>query len=215
MSARASSRPSSRALARAVSSTRRGRRRGCVLEAVARETRDDEERATFGSREADKVLETRTAENGGVTRAVVFSTTAAVDVGAVERLSEAVGWPERPRAKIRRALENSFMVATLYECDVDAQSGKVQETSRGKLIACARATSDHVFNATLWDIIVDPEYQGRGYGKALVQQMIRALLSRDVANVTLFADEDVVPFYRALGFVSDLDGIKGMFLTSE
>ena len=49
----------------------------------------------------------------------------------------------------------------------------------------------------------------------MVQQMIRALLSRDVANVTLFADEDVVPFYRALGFVSDLDGIKGMFLTSE
>ena len=142
---------------------------------------------------------------------VVFSTTASVDVLEVERLCDAVGWPSRPRRKIKRALENSFMVATLYEVDVDA-SGARGETNTGRLIGCARATSDHVFNATLWDIIVDPEYQGQGLGKAMVMQMIRAIIARDVANVTLFADEDVLPFYRAMGFVSDPEGIKGMFL---
>ena len=147
-------------------------------------------------------------------KTVVFSTTASVDVLEVERLCDAVGWPSRPRRKIKRALENSFMVATLYEVNVD-ENGVRGETEKGKLIGCARATSDHVFNATLWDIIVDPEYQGQGLGKAMVMQMIRAITAREVANVTLFADEDVLPFYRALGFVSDPEGIKGMFLYPE
>lgn len=29
------------------------------------------------------------------------------------------------------------------------------------LIGLARATSDHAFNATIWDVLVDPEYQGQ------------------------------------------------------
>lgn len=28
-----------------------------------------------------------------------------------------------------------------------------------KLIGMARATSDHAFNATIWDVLVDPSYQ--------------------------------------------------------
>lgn len=28
-----------------------------------------------------------------------------------------------------------------------------------KLIGMARATSDHAFNATIWDVLVDPLYQ--------------------------------------------------------
>lgn len=31
-----------------------------------------------------------------------------------------------------------------------------------QLIGLARATSDHAFNATIWDVLVDPEYQVRG-----------------------------------------------------
>jgi ribosomal protein S18 acetylase RimI-like enzyme len=42
-----------------------------------------------------------------------------------------------------------------------------------QLIGLARATSDHAFNATIWDVLVDPEYQGQGLGKALVEQMVR------------------------------------------
>lgn len=28
-----------------------------------------------------------------------------------------------------------------------------------KLIGMARATSDHAFNATIWDVLIDPSYQ--------------------------------------------------------
>lgn len=31
-----------------------------------------------------------------------------------------------------------------------------------QLIGLARATSDHVFNATIWDVLVDPAYQASG-----------------------------------------------------
>ena len=37
-------------------------------------------------------------------------------------------------------------------------------SSSEQLIGCARATSDHVFNATIWDVLVDPEYQGQVSG---------------------------------------------------
>ena len=40
------------------------------------------------------------------------------------------------------------------------------------LIGMARCTSDHAFNATIWDVLVDPEYQGQGLGRALVEQMV-------------------------------------------
>lgn len=43
------------------------------------------------------------------------------------------------------------------------------ETER--LIGIARVTSDHVLNATIWDVVVDPAYQGQGLGKAIVEQV--------------------------------------------
>jgi aralkylamine N-acetyltransferase len=41
--------------------------------------------------------------------------------------------------------------------------------------------------------------------------MVRHLLRRGIANITLFADSDVVTFYEKLGFAADPEGIKGMF----
>ena len=48
-----------------------------------------------------------------------------------------------------------------------------------------------------------------------MKYMIRKLKSNDISNVTLFADPQVVEFYRRLGFVLDPEGIKGMFLYPE
>ncbi len=37
---------------------------------------------------------------------------------------------------------------------------------------------------------------------------VRSLLRRNIDNITLFADAQVVDFYKQLGFESDPDGIK-------
>ena len=186
-------------------------------------------------REEDVTLIETTRPDGRTAR-VVYSTTAPVDVYELEKLCDDVGWPRRPVSKVQAALENSFCVASLYleiaeGADTAGEERGAKETNGGgmpgvsyaddanptgierrRLVGLARATSDHAFNATIWDVVVDTEFQGQGLGKALVEQMVRTLLARDIGNITLFADNKVVPFYRSLGFVSDPEGIKGMFL---
>ncbi|MGB3297410.1 MAG: GNAT family N-acetyltransferase [Phormidesmis sp.] len=132
---------------------------------------------------------------------IFFSTERAIDLYELEELCDAVGWSRRPIRKVRKAIQNSFLVITMWE----------QRGSRKRLIGFSRATSDHAFNATIWDVVVHPDSQGKGLGKALMKQLIKKLRSEDISNVTLFADPDVVNFYKQLGFMPDPEGIKGMF----
>jgi predicted GNAT family acetyltransferase len=116
---------------------------------------------------------------------------------------------------VQLALRNSYMVATLHlQISNSSSSNGSSISQQEKLIGLARATSDHAFNATIWDVLVDPEFQGQGLGKALVEHMVRSLLRRDITNITLFADSKVVDFYKQLGFESDPEGIKVRCLAS-
>jgi ribosomal protein S18 acetylase RimI-like enzyme len=132
---------------------------------------------------------------------IVFSTDRDLDLYELEELCNAVGWARRPIRKVRKAIEHSYLVVTMWE----------QRGNRRRLIGFSRATSDHAFNATIWDVVVHPSFQGRGLGKELMQQMIKKLRNEDISNVTLFADPQVVDFYKGLGFMPDPEGIKGMF----
>lgn len=137
---------------------------------------------------------------------IVYRNGGLVDANALESLCDKVGWPRRPLTKVQTALANSFLTSGLYLHHPSHDSQKSDQ-----LIGLARATSDHVFNATIWDVLVDPAYQGQGLGKALVEQMVRTLLQRDITNITLFADANVVEFYQQLGFQAEPEGIRGMF----
>jgi ribosomal protein S18 acetylase RimI-like enzyme len=144
------------------------------------------------------------SDASGATRSaerIVFSTERDIDLYELEELCDAVGWSRRPLRKVKKAIEHSFLVASMWQ---------VRGTQR-RLIGFARATSDHAFNATIWDVVVHPDYQGQGMGKALMKYVLKKLRSEEISNVTLFADPHVVDFYRTLGFMSDPEGIKGMF----
>ncbi len=132
---------------------------------------------------------------------VFFSTDRDIDLYALEELCDAVGWSRRPLRKVKKAIDHSFCVISMYE-----QRGDFKQ-----LIGFARATSDHAFNATIWDVVVHPEFQGKGMGRALMDRIIAELRTADISNITLFADPHVVEFYRQLGFLQDPEGIKGMF----
>lgn len=154
----------------------------------------------------DVVLVETTKEDGSIAK-IVYKNGGPVDVIELENLCDKVGWPRRPVAKVEAALKNSFLVASLQLQLQRPGSTAVEQ----KLIGLARVTSDHAFNATIWDVLVDPEYQGQGLGKSLVEYCVRSLLRRDISNITLFADGKVVSFYRSMGFEADPEGIKGMF----
>jgi ribosomal protein S18 acetylase RimI-like enzyme len=132
---------------------------------------------------------------------IIFSTDRELDLYELEELCNAVGWARRPIRKVRKAIQHSYLVVTMWE----------HRGARRRLVGFSRATSDHAFNATIWDVVVHPDFQGRGLGKELMKQMIKKLRSEDISNVTLFADPHVVDFYKGLGFMPDPEGIKGMF----
>ncbi|WMV51727.1 hypothetical protein MTR67_045112 [Solanum verrucosum] len=168
------------------------------------------------------VLVEKTQPDGTVEQ-IIFSSGGDVDVYDLQDLCDKVGWPRRPLSKLAAALKNSYIVATLHSRKFSSGEGIYLAEGNGekKLIGMARATSDHAFNATIWDVLVDPSYQGQGLGKVLIEKLIRTLLQRDIGNISLFADskgtkmrpksQTFVEFYRNLGFEPDPEGIKGMF----
>ena len=148
---------------------------------------------------AGEILEL--TNTNGAKQQILFSIERNLDLYELEELCDSVGWARRPLRKVRKALEFSFLVVSMWEV----------KGTRRRLIGFARATSDHAFNATIWDVVVHPDFQSQGLGKALMRYIIRKLRSEDISNITLFADPQVIDFYRRLGFMLDPEGIKGMF----
>ncbi|CAM8968130.1 unnamed protein product [Rhodiola kirilowii] len=142
------------------------------------------------------VLSERTLSDGSVEQ-ILFSSGGEVNVYDIQELCDKVGWPRRPLSKLAAAMKNSYMVATLHS--VKNVPGS-DENGQKKLIGMARATSDHAFNATIWDVLVDPSYQGQGLGKALIEKIIKALLQKDIGNISLFADSQGTTLARSLTF---------------
>ncbi|CAI9761828.1 unnamed protein product [Fraxinus pennsylvanica] len=110
----------------------------------------------------------------------------------------AVGFPRRDTGKIRLALEHTDALLWV----------EYEKTKRP--VAFARATGDGVFNAIIWDVVVDPSFQGIGLGKAVMERIITALLEKGITNIVLYSEPRVLGFYRPMGFVADPDGIRGM-----
>lgn len=124
-----------------------------------------------------------------------------IDLKELEELCDTVGWVRRPLKKVQMAIKHSFLTISL----------SYYENNNATLIGFARATSDNTFNATIWDVVVHPKFQRNGLGKILISEIVKELRSSDINTITLFADPHVLNFYKNLGFISDPDGIKGMF----
>nr|YP_009396100.1 hypothetical protein [Melanothamnus harveyi]ARW65378.1 hypothetical protein [Melanothamnus harveyi] len=132
---------------------------------------------------------------------IYLSTCKKVNLEELEKLCDSVGWVRRPLKKVKFALENSFLAISIFYI----------ENNNKRLIGFARVTSDGSFNATIWDVVIHPDFQGNGLGTLLMNQIIKELRNCDISTITLFADPEVLKFYKHIGFVIDPDGVKGMF----
>lgn len=68
-----------------------------------------------------------------------------------------------------------------------------------RLIGFGRATSDGIFRATIWDVVIHPEYQGAGLGRKLVQTLLSHPLMSRVERVYLMTTYKE-RFYERIGF---------------
>ena len=80
-----------------------------------------------------------------------------------------------------------------------------------RLVGFARCTGDGILEATIWDVAVNPVYQGLGLGKELMKYILKELKQIGISKVTLFADAEVVEFYKRQGWNLEPKGSKCAF----
>lgn len=110
-----------------------------------------------------------------------------VDFTQLQRLfTKTAFWArERNINDLEIAIANSNPVVTVWD--------------RESLIGFARATSDGVYRAGIWDVVVDPNYQGIGLGRKLVQTVLSHPLVSKVERVYLTTTHQQ-SFYERIGF---------------
>lgn len=101
-------------------------------------------------------------------------------------LDEHSFWAQgRSLAQLRRMLAGSQVVVSAWSGD--------------RLVGFGRASSDGVFRAVLWDVVVAGDQQGRGIGRRLVETLLAAPALATVERTYLMTTNGA-EFYQRLGF---------------
>lgn len=76
-----------------------------------------------------------------------------------------------------------------------------------RLIAMARMIGDLGLGYYVKDVVVIPEYQGRGIGRMLIGELLKYISDHGISGTGVFielaAEPDKIPFYEKLGFDTD------------
>ena len=91
----------------------------------------------------------------------------------------------RSARQLRRMLAGSQAVVSAWRGD--------------RLVGFGRASSDGIFRAVLWDVVVAGDLQGRGLGRQVVEALLAMPAVRQVERVYLMTTNSA-GFYRQLGF---------------
>ena len=107
-------------------------------------------------------------------------------------IREAVGWKVLDRQQSERGLAGSEFLTAAYD--------------GGQAVASARVVGDGGYMYLIADVMVIPEYQGRGIGRAMLEQIsgwfdVLAADGRCIL-VNLMATKDNEAFYEKFGFVT-------------
>ena len=73
-----------------------------------------------------------------------------------------------------------------------------------RLVGFTRALTDWRYRAYLYDVIVAPDWRGRGLGRVLVDAALARL--EGVETIELSCQPDMISFYRRWGFEHELGG---------
>jgi ribosomal protein S18 acetylase RimI-like enzyme len=92
---------------------------------------------------------------------------------------------ERNIEDLEIAITNSDPVVTIWD--------------RSKLIGFSRATSDGIYRAGIWDVVVHPQYRGMGLGRKLVETVIAHPKVNKVERIYLTTTHQQ-SFYERIGF---------------
>ncbi len=106
-------------------------------------------------------------------------------------LREAVGW-NRMESCFESELRSSYF-------HIGAFDGE-------KLVGYLEVVSDGVTDAYIQNLIVHPEYQGKGIGTELMNRTIAYLKEKKIYMITVIFEENLLPYYKRFGFTPMLCG---------
>lgn len=94
----------------------------------------------------------------------------------------------------KKAFENSQVTVFIFNND--------------QLIGFGRAISDSAYQAAIYDLAVSPEYQGKGIGNLILENLLSRLSD---CNVILYANPGKEGFYLKKGFRKMKTGLARFF----
>jgi len=80
----------------------------------------------------------------------------------------------------------------------------------GRLVGFGRIVTDGVLHAMIYDLIVEPEYQGRGIGAELLALLVGKCREERIPDIQLFCARGKRGFYEKRGFKARDDDSPGM-----
>lgn len=100
-------------------------------------------------------------------------------------------WGQAPSlSQTRLAMDNTLFRVSVYDDE--------------KIVGMARMIGDMGLNYYIKDVAVKPEYQRRGIGKMMVEELMKFIYENSERNSDVFVElctmPDKIPFYEKFGF---------------
>lgn len=103
-------------------------------------------------------------------------------------------WGQAPSLEqTKLAMENTRFRVSVFDGD--------------KIVAMARMIGDMGLCYYIKDVVVRPEYQGRGIGRLLINELMKFINDNGISGTEIFVElcamPDKIPFYEKFGFAAN------------
>jgi ribosomal protein S18 acetylase RimI-like enzyme len=116
-------------------------------------------------------------------------------------LFQSTGWNDahpRSAAQLHTGIQHSWYVVSAYD--------------ENKLVGFGRILSDGILHALIVELIVLPDYQGRGIGSTILNNLVAECKAHNIYDVQLFCAQGKSGFYEKYGFEKRPSDAPGMQL---
>ncbi len=101
-------------------------------------------------------------------------------------LDKNTSWAKNRKIKdLKKSLAHSDVIVSLW--------------SNSQIVGFGRALSDGTYRSVLWDIVIDHNHQGKGYGKLIVNSLINSKRIKRSEKIYLMTSSQK-DFYCQIGF---------------
>ncbi len=112
------------------------------------------------------------------------------------------GWEyEFKPEELLEAIKNSWYTMAAYHGE--------------RLVGFGRILSDGIYQAFICDLIVLPDYQGKGIGGSILRRLVKKCRDHDIRMIMLFCASGQAGFYEKFGFTKRPREAPGMILKRE